>query len=75
MRGSNRRVSGSRRIPSGPRTREGASATHSPIAANDRAPASTTVTAITNNDVSVCGTGADSAGHRPAPGTRPGWHT
>jgi hypothetical protein len=51
--GSNRRVSGSRRTPRAASTCGGASATHSPTAVNDLAPASTAATAAINNDVKV----------------------
>ena len=47
--GPDRPVSGSRRTPRAARTCGGASATHSPAAANDRAPASTAATAASNN--------------------------
>ena len=48
--GSNRPASGSRRTPRAASTCGGASATHSPIAVNDLAPASTAATAASNND-------------------------
>lgn len=54
--GVNRRVSGSRRTPRAARTCGGASATHSPTAVNDVAPASTAATAAINNDVRLCRT-------------------
>jgi hypothetical protein len=60
--GSNRPLNGSRRIPRQARTCGGASVTHSPIALNDRAPASTAATAVSNNDVSVCRTPRRSRG-------------
>ena len=46
--GSNRRARGSCLIPSAARTCGGASATHSPTAASDCAPASTAATAASN---------------------------
>jgi hypothetical protein len=55
-------VSGSRLIPSSARTCGGASATHSPTAASDCAPASTAATDASNNDVSVCRTPCGSRG-------------
>jgi hypothetical protein len=54
--GTNRRASGSRRTPRAARTCGGASATHSPTAVNDVAPASTAATAAINNDVRLCPT-------------------
>jgi hypothetical protein len=49
----------------------GASAAHSPIAVNDRAPASTAAAAVSNNDVSVCRTPRGSPWDlAPAPGTQ-----
>jgi hypothetical protein len=52
--GSNLPVSGSRPIPSAAITCGGASATNSPIAANDLAPASTAATDAIRRDVSEC---------------------
>jgi hypothetical protein len=54
--GTNRRVSGSQRTPRAARTCGGASATHSPTAVTDVAPASTAATAAINNDVRLCRT-------------------
>ena len=54
--GMNRRVSGSRRTPRAARTCGGASATHSPTAVNDAAPASTAATAPIDNHVRLCRT-------------------
>jgi hypothetical protein len=54
--GSNRPVSGSRRIPSTAITCGGASAAHSLIAANDRAPATTAATDVRKRDASECRT-------------------
>ena len=48
--GSNRRVSGSRRIPSEARTGGGASAIHSPMAVNDCAPAITAAIAAASTE-------------------------
>ena len=48
--GWNCRVSGSRRIPSEARTDGGASAIHSPIAVNDRDPASTAAIAAASSE-------------------------
>jgi uncharacterized lipoprotein len=52
--GSKTRNSGSYRTPSEAMTCGGASAIHSPIAANERAPANTAATAMASSDVSGC---------------------
>ena len=77
--GLNRRVSGSRRIPSVARTDGGASATHSPIAVNDRDPASTAAIAAASSEHSEWRTPRGSRGSgtharyssRLGPGARP----
>jgi len=51
--GWNRPASASKRTPSAARTPGGASAAHSLIAANDRAPASTAATEISSTEASV----------------------
>ena len=72
--GTNRRVSGSQRTPRAARTCGGASATHSPTAVNDVAPASTAATAAINNEVRLCRTprGSRGSGTRARYSARPG---
>lgn len=75
--GTNRRVSGSRRTPRAARTCGGASATHSPTAVSDVAPASTAATAAINKDVRLCRTprrfrgSGTNARYSARPGTGP----
>jgi hypothetical protein len=74
--GSNQPASRSRRTPRQARTCGGASATYSPTAVNDRAPASTVATAAINNDVSVCRTPRGSCGSgTPLQALQQGWDT
>lgn len=54
--GVNRLVNGSQRTPRTSNTAGGASATHSPIAASDCAPANTAATATSNNELNECRT-------------------
>jgi len=73
--GRNRRASGSNRTPSSARTPGGASAAHSAIAVNDRAPDSTAATDVSRTGASEWRTPAGDADQARPPGIPAGQRT